>query len=138
MLDYAFLGQGALDEGGLRIVSLDRLLLMRVCAMEVPKYRRDLELIKQRYYERGRNAAFCARPRHISRPMNSRAASCSEAATPMRPKTGGEKSPVRTGPAAGRLLAGSPAVRILGYRCPNLQNSRFPLCIRRVRGTVAL
>ena len=58
LLDYAFLGQGALDEGGLRIVSLDRLLLMRVCAMEVPKYRRDLELIKQRYYERGRNAAF--------------------------------------------------------------------------------
>ena len=58
LLDYAFLGQGALDEGALRIVSLDRLLLMRVCAMEVPKYRRDLELIKQRYYERGRNAAF--------------------------------------------------------------------------------
>ncbi len=42
----------------LGIVFLDRLLLMWVCAMEVSKYRRDLELIKQRYYERGRNAAF--------------------------------------------------------------------------------
>lgn len=43
LLDYAFLGQGAGLEGALRIVSLDR-ALMRVCAMEVPKYRRDLEL----------------------------------------------------------------------------------------------
>lgn len=58
LFDYDYLGQGALETQGLRIIGLDRLLLMRVCAMDVEKYRRDLELMRSHYYRTRRNPAF--------------------------------------------------------------------------------
>ena len=60
LLDYAFLKEDAVDCGDVLMVSPDRLLLMRGCAMEVEKYRRDLELVKNWYYEHHRNPAFLA------------------------------------------------------------------------------
>jgi hypothetical protein len=50
--------RSAIDEGNLFVVSLDRLLLMRVCAMEVEKYKKDLITMKEYYYEHFRNQEF--------------------------------------------------------------------------------
>ncbi len=58
LLDYDFFLKDAIDEGDLFVVSLDRLLLMRVCAMEVEKYRKDLITMKEYYYEHFRNQEF--------------------------------------------------------------------------------
>lgn len=58
LLDYNFLLKDAIDEVNVCIVSLDRLLLMRVCAMEVAKYRTDLETMKEYYYKHFRNQNF--------------------------------------------------------------------------------
>ena len=41
LLDYEFLCQDARDEGRVLMVSLDRLFFMRVCAMDIDKYRND-------------------------------------------------------------------------------------------------
>ena len=49
LLDYDFYGKDAIDEGSVSVVSLDRLLLMRVFAMDVPKYREDLKLMNNYY-----------------------------------------------------------------------------------------
>lgn len=58
LLDYDFYKKGAVDEGAVQIVSLDRLLFMRVCAMEVKKYMDDLETMKEYYYAHFRNKKF--------------------------------------------------------------------------------
>lgn len=58
LLDYPFLVQGSEETASCRIVSIDRLLLMRVCAMDVPKYKTDLLLVKEYYYRHYRNTAF--------------------------------------------------------------------------------
>lgn len=58
LLDYDFFLKDAVDEGNILVVSLDRLLLMRVCAMEVEKYRKDLITMKEYYYEHFRNQGF--------------------------------------------------------------------------------
>ncbi|MCL2004332.1 MAG: hypothetical protein FWG72_10100 [Oscillospiraceae bacterium] len=58
LLDYNFYSVGACDCEKIKMVSLDRLLLMRVCAMEVEKYRKDLELMKEYYYTNFRNSSF--------------------------------------------------------------------------------
>ncbi|MFD1174896.1 hypothetical protein ACFQ3W_01065 [Paenibacillus puldeungensis] len=58
LLDYNFFLKDAIDEGNLLMVSLDRLLLMRVCAMEVEKYKKDLITMKEYYYEHFRNQDF--------------------------------------------------------------------------------
>lgn len=58
LLDYEFLKQDSHDEGNVLMVSLDRLLLMRVCAMDVDKYRNDLMLMKQYYYDHFRNTDY--------------------------------------------------------------------------------
>ena len=50
LLDYDFFLKDAIDEGEVFVVSIDRLLWMRVCAMEVEKYRKDLGLMKEYYY----------------------------------------------------------------------------------------
>ncbi len=50
LLDYDFFLKDAIDEGEVFVVSIDRLLWMRVCAMEVEKYRKDLDLMKEYYY----------------------------------------------------------------------------------------
>ena len=58
LLDYDFFIKDAVDEGDVLIVSVDRLLWMRVCAMEVEKYRKDLELMKAYYYRMYTNPAY--------------------------------------------------------------------------------
>lgn len=58
LLDYDFFSVGAIDEGAVTVISLDRLLLTRVRAVEVEKYRKDLELIKNHYYRRFRNCDY--------------------------------------------------------------------------------
>jgi len=47
LIDYDFFLKDAIDEGNVLIVSIDRLLWMRVCAMEVEKYKKDLYLMIQ-------------------------------------------------------------------------------------------
>ena len=49
LLDYDFYIKDAIDEGIAYVVSLERLMLMRVFAMDVPKYMEDLKLIKDYY-----------------------------------------------------------------------------------------
>ena len=58
LLDYQFFLKDAIPEGNVFMVSLDRLLWMRVCAMSVEKYRKDLETMKTYYYEHYRNPEF--------------------------------------------------------------------------------
>ena len=58
LLDYDFYIKDAVDEGDVFVVSLDRLLFMRVIAMEVDKYMNDLTLMKEFYYESFRNKEY--------------------------------------------------------------------------------
>ncbi|WP_349668874.1 hypothetical protein [Lacrimispora sp.] len=58
LIDYDFFLKDAIDEGNVLIVSIDRLLWMRVCAMEVEKYKKDLYLMKEYYYTNFRNQNY--------------------------------------------------------------------------------
>ncbi|MDR0898406.1 MAG: hypothetical protein LBN04_11200 [Oscillospiraceae bacterium] len=58
LLDYDFFIKDSIDCGLFRMISIDRLLLTRVCAMEVEKYRNDLNLIVQYYYDHFRNPQY--------------------------------------------------------------------------------
>ncbi len=58
LIDYDFFLKDAIDEGTVLIVSIDRLLWMRVCAMEVEKYKKDLGLMKEYYYGHFRNQCY--------------------------------------------------------------------------------
>ncbi len=58
LIDYDFFLKDAIDEGNVLIVSIDRLLWMRVCAMEVEKYKKDLHLMKEYYYTNFRNQDY--------------------------------------------------------------------------------
>ncbi|MCL2774756.1 MAG: hypothetical protein FWD71_15630 [Oscillospiraceae bacterium] len=58
LLDYDFYLIDAIDEEIAYVVSLDRLALMRVFAMGVPKYMEDLKLIKDYYYRTIHNPDF--------------------------------------------------------------------------------
>lgn len=58
LLDYDFYLKNAVEEQQVFVVSLDRLMFMRVIAMEVEKYRDDLELMTQYYYGNFRNRSF--------------------------------------------------------------------------------
>lgn len=60
LLDYDFYKSESIEYDKIKIVSLDRLLLMRVCAMEVKKYMEDLKLMKEYYYVHFRNKSFLA------------------------------------------------------------------------------
>lgn len=51
-LDYNFYKKEAMEEDEVFIISIDRLLWSRVCAMEVEKYRNDLMLMKEYYYNK--------------------------------------------------------------------------------------
>lgn len=57
-LDYNFFKKDAVEEENILIVSIDRLLWTRVCAMEVEKYRNDLELLKEYYYKNYTNPKY--------------------------------------------------------------------------------
>lgn len=50
-LDYDFYRKEAIVEEDIQIVSIDRLLWSRVCAMDVEKYKKDLELMREYYYK---------------------------------------------------------------------------------------
>jgi len=58
LLDYDFYKPESIEYEKVVIVSLDKLLLMRVCSMEVEKYMHDLDLMKEYYYENFRNKDF--------------------------------------------------------------------------------
>ena len=58
LLDYDFYGKEAIDQGRVQVVSLDRLLLMRVCAMGVQKYMDDLKTMRNYYVGNFRNKDF--------------------------------------------------------------------------------
>ena len=49
LMDYDFYLKEAIEEKNAYVVSLDRLLLMRVLAMDTPKYMDDLKMIKDYY-----------------------------------------------------------------------------------------
>lgn len=57
-LDYDFFKKDAIEEEKIFIISIDRLLWTRVCAMGVEKYRKDLELIKEYYYKKYTNQKY--------------------------------------------------------------------------------
>lgn len=59
-LDYDFFCKDAVDEGEVLVISDDRLLWSRVCAMDVEKYRNDLVLMREYYYKKYTNQAFHA------------------------------------------------------------------------------
>jgi hypothetical protein len=58
LMDYDFYKKEAVDEGNVYVVSLDRLLLMRVLAMGVPKYMDDLKLMEIYYMRKFENKDF--------------------------------------------------------------------------------
>lgn len=60
LLDYDFFLADAIEEENVYVVSIHRLLWTRVCAMEVEKYRKDLELMKAYYYEKYTNPQYHA------------------------------------------------------------------------------
>lgn len=60
LLDYGFFTSGAVAEGDWLVLSMDKLLLTRACAMEVPKYAKDMQLIVEGVYARSRNPGFLA------------------------------------------------------------------------------
>lgn len=66
LIDYDFFLKDAIDEGTVLIVSIDRLLWMRVCAMEVEKYKKDLDLMKEYYYGHFRNQCYLQEYRLIN------------------------------------------------------------------------
>lgn len=57
-LDYDFFRKDAIDEGLLLVISIDRLLWTRVCAMDVEKYRDDLKLMREYYYKKYTNQKY--------------------------------------------------------------------------------
>jgi hypothetical protein len=57
-LDYDFFKKDAIEKENILIVSIDRLLWTRVCAMEVEKYRNDLKLLKEYYYKNYTNPKY--------------------------------------------------------------------------------
>lgn len=69
LIDYDFFLKDAIDQGTVLIVSIDRLLWMRVCAMEVEKYKKDLGLMKEYYYGHFRNQCYLQEYR-LNNPTN--------------------------------------------------------------------
>lgn len=59
-LDHEFYAANAIEFEHVAVVSLDRLMFMRVCAMQVEKYKADLLLIREYYYAHFTNQAFHA------------------------------------------------------------------------------
>lgn len=57
-LDYNFFKKDVIEKENILIVSIDRLLWTRVCAMEVEKYRNDLKLLKEYYYKNYTNQKY--------------------------------------------------------------------------------
>ncbi len=58
LLDYDFYAKDAIDEKTVYVISMDKLLLTRVFAMDIPKYRDDLNLMKRHYLRAFANPDF--------------------------------------------------------------------------------
>ena len=66
LLDYDFYKPEAIEYDNVKMVSLERLLFMRVFAMDVEKYMQDLNLMIEYYYNNFRNKDFLSEAnRHI-------------------------------------------------------------------------
>jgi hypothetical protein len=48
LFDYDFLAAGALEQDNIRVISLEKLLLLKALGMKIAKYHRDVELIVDR------------------------------------------------------------------------------------------
>jgi hypothetical protein len=48
LFDYDFLSQGSVEEGGHRVISLEKLLFLKALGIKEPKYERDLRLIVEK------------------------------------------------------------------------------------------
>jgi hypothetical protein len=71
-IDYDFYIKDAIDEGSVLMVSLDRLLAMRVFAMGVPKYMEDLKMMEIYYMRTFENQEFIkAQAKHFASYQNS-------------------------------------------------------------------
>lgn len=57
-LDYDFFCKDTISEGCISVISIDRLLWTRVCAMDVEKYHKDLVLMKEYYYQHYTNRQY--------------------------------------------------------------------------------
>ena len=67
LLDYDFYKAGAIESEKLKMLSLDKLFLTRIFAMEIEKYMNDLELMREYCYANFRNMSFLAESaQHIS------------------------------------------------------------------------
>jgi len=67
LLDYDFYIEDAVDEGVVYVVSLERLLFMCVLAMDIPKYKDDLKLIKDYYTQTFSNVDYAkTQQKHIA------------------------------------------------------------------------
>ena len=58
LLDYDFYAPEAIEYDCFKMVSIDKLLFMRVFAMDVEKYMQDLKLMVDYYYKNFRNKEF--------------------------------------------------------------------------------
>jgi hypothetical protein len=58
LLNYIFYKKEAIEHDSVMVVSLDRLLFMRIIAMDVQKYMDDLKMMKEYYYNNFRNHVF--------------------------------------------------------------------------------
>ena len=58
LLDYDFYAPEAIEYDNVKMVSIDKLLFMRVFAMDVEKYMQDLKLMVDYYYKNFRNKEF--------------------------------------------------------------------------------
>ncbi|HKM33336.1 MAG TPA: hypothetical protein VJY54_01155 [Lachnospiraceae bacterium] len=57
-LDYSFFSKEAVETDKVFVISIERLLWSRVCAMKVEKYRKDLDLLVEYYYKHYTNADY--------------------------------------------------------------------------------
>lgn len=57
-LDYDFFKKEAIETEKIYVISIDRLLWSRVCAMDIEKYRTDLKLIREYYYKNYTNETY--------------------------------------------------------------------------------
>ena len=55
ILTMIFFAKDAIEVENILVISIDRLLWTRVCAMELEKYLNDLKLIKEYYYKKYTN-----------------------------------------------------------------------------------
>jgi hypothetical protein len=61
LFDYLALSPGAIEDGDILVISLEKLLLLKALGMRVSKYQRDLELIVERITKLQYEALYAAK-----------------------------------------------------------------------------